>query len=78
MFAINPFWRGETQGSYALLFNAMLNWDHLDLGKPLPPAGPQPAQQPTVTPSDATKEAADRAVMAAKDAANRAKEAAKK
>src|SRR4029077_13568330 len=32
MFAINPVWRGETQGSYALLFTAMLNYDHLDLG----------------------------------------------
>jgi hypothetical protein len=39
MFANNPFWRGETSGSYALVFNAMLNFDHLDLGKPLPPAG---------------------------------------
>jgi hypothetical protein len=38
MFAINPIWRGETQGSYALVFNAMLNYDHLDIGKALPPA----------------------------------------
>jgi hypothetical protein len=38
LFAINPIWRGETQGSYALVFNAMLNYDHLDIGKPLPPA----------------------------------------
>ncbi len=40
LFAINPVWRGETQGSYALLFNAMLHYDHLGLGKALPPAGP--------------------------------------
>lgn len=38
LFAINPIWRGETQGSYSLVFNAMLNYDHLDIGKPLPPA----------------------------------------
>ncbi len=29
LFAINPIWRGETIGSYALVFNAILNWDHL-------------------------------------------------
>jgi len=25
-------WRGETMGSYFLVFNAMLNFDHLDAG----------------------------------------------
>jgi hypothetical protein len=29
LFAINPIWRGETVGSYALVFNAILNYDHL-------------------------------------------------
>jgi hypothetical protein len=29
LFAINPIWRGETFGSYALVFNAILNWDRL-------------------------------------------------
>jgi Zinc carboxypeptidase len=29
LFAINPIWRGETIGSYALVFNAILNFDHL-------------------------------------------------
>ncbi len=28
-FATNPFWRMETSGSYMLLFNAALNFDHL-------------------------------------------------
>jgi hypothetical protein len=56
MFALNPFWRGETTGSYALLFNAMLNFDHLDLGKPLPGAGAPANQQPTVAPTDTAKE----------------------
>jgi len=30
LFANNPIWRGETIGSYALVFNAMLNFDHLE------------------------------------------------
>jgi hypothetical protein len=47
LFAINPIWRGETQGSYALVFNAMLNYDHLDIGKPLPPAHEAPRGQAT-------------------------------
>ncbi|HVO97603.1 MAG TPA: M14 family zinc carboxypeptidase [Bryobacteraceae bacterium] len=33
MFANNPMWRSETHGSYFLLFNAMLNFEHLDAGK---------------------------------------------
>ena len=33
MFANNPMWRNETQGSYFLLFNAMLNFDHLGVGR---------------------------------------------
>jgi hypothetical protein len=32
LFANNPMWRGETTGSYFLVFNAMLNFDHLDAG----------------------------------------------
>jgi hypothetical protein len=29
LFAINPIWRGETIGSYGLVFNAILNYDRL-------------------------------------------------
>jgi len=29
LFANNPMWRQNTQGSYALVTNAILNWDHL-------------------------------------------------
>ncbi len=37
LFSNNPFWRGETKGSYFLVFNAILNFDHLDAGrKPAP------------------------------------------
>ena len=35
-FAINPMWRFETKGSFFLLFNAFLNYDNLDAGRPKP------------------------------------------
>ncbi len=34
MFAIRPFWRWQTQGTYTLGFNAIMNWNDLDAGKP--------------------------------------------
>jgi hypothetical protein len=36
LFASNPIWRGETIGSYPLVFNAIVNYDRLDA----PPAKP--------------------------------------
>jgi hypothetical protein len=33
MFAFNPMWRDETQGSYFLLFNAIMHYDHLGAGR---------------------------------------------
>lgn len=36
LFALRPFWRWQTQGSYMLGFNTILNWDHLDAGTPSP------------------------------------------
>ena len=33
LFAINPMWRWQTHGSHALVFNTVLNWDHLDAGR---------------------------------------------
>jgi hypothetical protein len=40
MFSFNPMWRHETQGSYSLVFNAMLNYKNLS---PAPaPAAPAP------------------------------------
>ena len=33
MFANNPMWRDETQGSYFLLFNAMMNYASLGVGQ---------------------------------------------
>jgi hypothetical protein len=39
MFALRPFWRWQTQGTYFLGFNAILNWNHLDAGKEEPRQG---------------------------------------
>jgi hypothetical protein len=33
LFSINPMWRHQTHGSFFLVFNAMLNYEHLDAGK---------------------------------------------
>jgi hypothetical protein len=38
MFAIRPFWRWQTQGTYTLGFNAIMNWNDLDAGKAAPGA----------------------------------------
>jgi hypothetical protein len=35
LFSSNPFWRGQTSGSYALVFNTILNFDNLNAGKKL-------------------------------------------
>jgi hypothetical protein len=39
MFALRPFWRWQTQGTYFLAFNAILNWNDLDAGKAAPARG---------------------------------------
>ena len=36
MFAIRPFWRWQTQGTFFLGFNAILNWNDLDAGRAAP------------------------------------------
>jgi hypothetical protein len=33
MFAFRPYWRWQTQGTFAMGFNAIMNWNHLDAGK---------------------------------------------
>jgi hypothetical protein len=45
MFANNPMWRHQTHGSFSLLFNAILHYDNLGVGRTeARPAGPnQPA-----------------------------------
>jgi hypothetical protein len=37
LFSNNPIWRGETQGSYFLVLNAILNHDSLNVGRKLDP-----------------------------------------
>jgi hypothetical protein len=46
MFALRPFWRWQTQGTYMLGFNAILNWNDLDAGKPAPSTSPVGGGQP--------------------------------
>ncbi|HEU5452812.1 MAG TPA: hypothetical protein VFU76_12540, partial [Terriglobales bacterium] len=36
LFAINPMWRQQTQGSFMLVFNAAMNFDHLNAGRQMP------------------------------------------
>jgi hypothetical protein len=33
LFATNPMWRNENSGSFFLLFNALMNYRHLDVGR---------------------------------------------
>lgn len=35
LFSNNPMWRGQTKGSYSLVFNAILNFDNLGAGRKL-------------------------------------------
>jgi Zinc carboxypeptidase len=42
MFAIRPFWRWQTQGTFFLGFNTILNWNDLDAGR-------QPPRRPTTS-----------------------------
>ena len=35
LFTINPMWRGETIGSYPMVLNTILHFDHLDAGRKL-------------------------------------------
>ena len=40
-FAIRPYWRWQTQGTYSMGFNAIMNWNDLDAGKtPAPTTTP--------------------------------------
>jgi hypothetical protein len=38
LFSFNPFWRSQTLGSYALVFNALMHFDNLDAGGRRAPA----------------------------------------
>ena len=43
MFASNPMWRHQTHGSFSLLFNAILHYDHLGVGRSEPTRSQRPA-----------------------------------
>jgi len=43
LFGNNPVYRGETVGTYAMVFNAILNFQHLE-NRPIPPAPPKEKQ----------------------------------
>ncbi len=45
MFAIRPFWRWQTQGTFFLGFNAILNWNDLDAGVDAEGARPTTSQR---------------------------------
>ena len=47
LFAINPMWRQETQGSFMLVLNAALHFDHLNAGWKQPGEGTSPAATKT-------------------------------
>jgi len=51
MFANNPMWRHQTQGSFFLIFNAALNFDSLNTERAVP--APRPRPTPT---GDAAKD----------------------
>jgi len=45
MFAIRPFWRWQTQGTFFLGFNAILNWNDLDAGRETPVAADEQGEE---------------------------------
>jgi len=49
LFAIRPFWRWETQGSFALVFNTILNWNDLGVAWPM---NLKPSNRPVAAPSE--------------------------
>jgi hypothetical protein len=38
LFGIRPMWRYETQGTYAMVLNAMAHWNALDVNRRAAPA----------------------------------------
>src|SRR5271155_169357 len=50
LFATNPMWRQETQGSFMLLLNAALNFDHLNAGQKTPAPAKPKIQSPATKP----------------------------
>jgi hypothetical protein len=40
MFTMRPFWRWQTQGTFIMGFNAIMNWNDLNAGRVMPAATP--------------------------------------
>ena len=54
LFALRPFWRWQTQGTFSLGFNTLLNWDHLDAGsEPRTPGTPGRGRRGGASPGEA-------------------------
>jgi hypothetical protein len=49
LFAIRPFWRWETQGSFALVFNTIMNWNDLGVAWPM---NLKPSNRPVAAPTE--------------------------
>ena len=49
MFANNPMWRHQTQGSFFLIFNAAMHFDSLNTERAVPAPRPRPTPAPTPT-----------------------------
>lgn len=56
MFANNPMWRHQTQGSFFLIFNAALNFDSLNTERAVAPPRPRPTPAPTPAVTDEVHE----------------------
>jgi hypothetical protein len=45
LFSINPVYRGETRGTYAMVLNTILNYDSLNAGRKDKEAGSEKAKE---------------------------------
>ena len=48
LFANNPIWRGETIGSYFMVWNTILNFDNLNAGRKLDARKGAPLARPEI------------------------------
>ena len=53
LFGIRPMWRYESQGSFAMVLNAMANWNALDVERALVIGSGRGGRKPLTVPRDA-------------------------